>query len=55
MQTPSSSAMKWLVSCSRSLDVLLLTMHTDNDEYIVYPDTDGDEDVVYAYHAINDK
>jgi hypothetical protein len=27
----------------------------DNDDYVVYPDTDGDEDVVYAYHAINDK
>ncbi|KAF2809794.1 uncharacterized protein BDZ99DRAFT_571546 [Mytilinidion resinicola] len=28
---------------------------TDNDEYVVYPDVDRDEDVVYAYHAINDK
>ncbi|CAI6332297.1 unnamed protein product [Periconia digitata] len=27
----------------------------DNDDYIVYPDVDRDEDVVYAYHAINDK
>ncbi|CAG8961586.1 hypothetical protein HYFRA_00006120 [Hymenoscyphus fraxineus] len=27
----------------------------DNDDYVVYPDVDGDEDVVYAYHAINDK
>ncbi|KAK7182247.1 hypothetical protein DPSP01_006966 [Paraphaeosphaeria sporulosa] len=27
----------------------------DNDEWIVYPDVDRDEDVVYAYHAINDK
>ncbi|KAM3066191.1 hypothetical protein ACMFMG_012151 [Clarireedia jacksonii] len=27
----------------------------DNDEYVVYPDVDRDEDVVYAYHAINDK
>jgi hypothetical protein len=28
---------------------------TDNDDYVVYPDVDRDEDVVYAYHAINDK
>ncbi|KAL9079113.1 MAG: hypothetical protein Q9157_001997 [Trypethelium eluteriae] len=26
----------------------------DSDEYIVYPDTDRDEDVVYAYHGINE-
>jgi len=33
----------------------LLTRRLDNDEWIVYPDVDRDEDVVYAYHAINDK
>ncbi|MCJ1326669.1 hypothetical protein MMC10_003334 [Thelotrema lepadinum] len=27
----------------------------DIDETIVYPAVDRDEDVVYAYHAINDK
>ncbi|KAK3208229.1 hypothetical protein GRF29_77g44419 [Pseudopithomyces chartarum] len=27
----------------------------DNDDWVVYPDVDRDEDVVYAYHAINDK
>ena len=27
----------------------------DGDDYVVYPDVDRDEDVVYAYHAINDK
>lgn len=32
-----------------------LTPVDDNDGYVVYPDVDGDEDVVYAYHAINDK
>jgi hypothetical protein len=32
-----------------------LTRCLDNDEWIVYPDVDRDEDVVYAYHAINDK
>ena len=33
----------------------MLTQSIDNDEWIVYPDVDRDEDVVYAYHAINDK
>jgi len=32
-----------------------ITLKADNDDYVVYPDVDGDEDVVYAYHAINDK
>lgn len=31
-----------------------LTSRADSDEYIVYPDVDGDEDVVYAYHGINE-
>lgn len=35
---------------------LTLSFHLpDKDEYVVYPDFDRDEDVVYAYHAINDK
>ncbi|KAI9667915.1 MAG: hypothetical protein M1821_000735 [Bathelium mastoideum] len=25
------------------------------DDYVVYPDVDRDEDVVYAYHGINEK
>ena len=27
----------------------------DGDDYVVYPYLDRDQDVVYAYHAINDK
>jgi hypothetical protein len=27
----------------------------DNDDYVVYPDLDADDAVVYAYQAINDK
>lgn len=34
---------------------LFLLFMQDNDEFVVYPDADRDEDVVYAYHAINDK
>jgi hypothetical protein len=32
-----------------------LSFEPDNDDYVVYPDIDRDEDVIYAYHAINDK
>lgn len=32
-----------------------LSFEPDNDDYVVYPDIDRDEDVTYAYHAINDK
>lgn len=35
--------------------MLNVDLYLDNDEWIVYPDVDRDEDVVYAYHAINDK
>ena len=35
--------------------ILTLSLQGDNDDYVVYPDVDRDEDVVYAYHAINDK
>ena len=27
----------------------------DGDDYVVYPDTDGDEEVVYRYHAVDDR
>jgi len=35
--------------------VEMTNLELDNDEFVVYPVADRDEDVVYAYHAINDK
>ena len=53
-QTPSRlvqvchSPTKWFC-------ILTLSFQADKDDYVVYPDVDRDEDVVYAYHAVNDK
>lgn len=40
---------------NQAITNFLFTECVDNDEWIIYPDVDRDEDVVYAYHAINDK
>ncbi|KAF2828334.1 hypothetical protein CC86DRAFT_368589, partial [Ophiobolus disseminans] len=48
-RTESASGMARLCSQPSDADIT-----PDNDDYVVYPDVDGDEDVVYAYHAIND-